>query len=329
MGTTENGSVHKRAVFFVTILAILLGIGNVHAQSYPSRPITIVVPLPAGGGGADLLARILGERLKLSLGEPVIIENAPGAGGSIAVGRVVRADPDGYTLIIGSWTTLIGASAVYPVSYDVLKDLEPISYLTDAPYWIVARKNLPVSNLRELERWLKENSTKATVGTLGVGSGSHICTKYLVGKSDLALQLVPYRGGPTAMQDLVAGRIDMMCDYAPNSLSYVRADAIKVLAVMAKSRWFASPDTPTVDELGMNGFYLSSWLGLLAPKGTPKTVVQKLNAALMQALAEPAVREKITNLGQVIAPPAQQKPHAFAALIKQDVEKWWPIIKAP
>jgi len=329
MGATVFPLAQKSVIVIAAILATLLGSRNLQAQSYPSRPVTIVVPLPAGGGGADLLARILGERLKLLLGEPVIVENAPGAGGSIAVGRVVRAEPDGYTLIVGSWTTLIGASAAYPVSYDVLNDLEPISHLTDAPYWIVARKNLPVSNLEELARWLKANSTKATVGTLGVGSGSQICTKYLLGKSDLALQLVPYRGGPTAMQDLVAGRIDMMCDYGPNSLGYVRADAIKVLAVMDKSRWFASPDTPTVDELGMHGFYLSSWLGILAPKGTPKTIVEKLNGALTQALAEPVVREKITNLGQVIAPPAQQKPDAFAALIKQDVDKWWPIIKAP
>jgi tripartite-type tricarboxylate transporter receptor subunit TctC len=309
-------------------LAVLLSTVSVAAETYPSRQITIIVPLPAGGGGADLLTRILGTKLKKLLGQPVVVENVPGAGGSIGVNRVVRAEPDGYTLITGNWATHIGASAVYPVQYDVLKDLEPISHMTDAPYWIVARKDFPASDLKGLVDWLKKNSAKATAGTLGTGSGSYICAKYFQSKFGMGLQFVPYRGGPPAMQDLVAGRIDIMCDYAPNSLAYVRAGQVKALVVMAKSRWFASPDTPTVDELDMKGFYFSSWQGLWAPKGTPKAIIDKLSTSVMLALTDPVVREKITGLGQEIPPPEQQTSEAFAALVKGEVEKWWPIIKA-
>ena len=322
------GSKKLRAACIASILSILLNVGSLQAQVYPSRPITIVVPLPAGGGGADTLTRILAEQMERFLGQPVIVENIPGAGGSIGVGRVVRAEPDGYTLITGNWATHIGASAVYPVQYDVLRDLEPISHMTDAPYWIVARRDFPASNLKELLEWLKANSGKATAGTLGVGSGSHICAKYFQNKTEAGLQLVPYRGGPPAMQDLVAGRIDIMCDYAPNSLAYVRSGQIKALAVMANTRWAASPDTPTVDEMGVRGLYFSSWQGLWAPKGTPREIIDRLNASVMHALADPTVRKKITNLGQEIAPAEQQTPSAFAALLKDEVEKWRPIIKA-
>jgi tripartite-type tricarboxylate transporter receptor subunit TctC len=312
----------------VSMLAILLTAGRVQAQPYPSHSITIVVPLPAGGGGADALTRIVGDRMSSLLGQPIIVENVPGAGGSIGVGRVVRAEPDGYTLSMGNWATHVGASAVYPVKYDVLKDLEPIAHLTDAPYWIVARKDLPVSNLKELMNWLHANATAAKAGTLGVGSGSYICAKYLQRKAGMKLRFIPYRGGPPAMQDLTAGRIDIMCDYAPNSLGFVRGGQIKALALMSKNRWFASPSTPTVDELGMRGFYFSSWQGLWAPKGTPKAIIEKLNAAVMQALTDPDVRKKINNLGQEIAPRADQKSDAFASLVKSEVDKWWPIIKA-
>jgi len=301
---------------------------SVQAQTYPARPITIVVPLPPGGGGADTLSRILAERLRSLLGEPIVVENIVGAGGTIGVAHVVRAKADGYTLSMGSWVTHVAGSLVYPVQYDVLKDLIPISHLSDAPYWIVARKSLPASNLRELVDWLKLNPGKATAGTLGVGSGSHICTRYLQNAASVEIQFVPYRGGPAAMQDLLAGRIDIMCDYAPNSLGNVRGGQIKALAVMAKHRWFASPDTPTVDEQRMAGIYFSSWLGLWAPKGTPPAIIDKLSTSVEQALADPAVRQKFANLGQEIPPLREQQPQAFARLLELEFEKWRPIIKA-
>ena len=297
------------------------------AETYPTRPITMIVPFPAGGTSTTL-ARILAEHMSRSLGQPVIIENVSGAGGTIAVTRVARAAPDGYSISFGQWTTHVGASVVYPVKYDVLKDLEPVALLADNPLWIVAKNAFPAKDLTELVAWLKANPGKASAGTVGSGSGSHLCGIYFQNVTGTRFQFVPYRGGTPAMQDLVGGQIDLMCDQAANSLPMVRSGQIKAYAVMAKDRWFAAPDIPTVDEFGLPGLYISHWSGMWVPKGTPRDTITTLNSAVVSALADPIVRQRFAEQGQQIPPPDQQTPEALAIYHKAEIEKWWPIIKA-
>jgi tripartite-type tricarboxylate transporter receptor subunit TctC len=312
------------ALAFAVTLAVL---GGAKADGYPTRTITMVVPFPAGGG-TTLLARILAEYMKDKLGQTVIVENIGGAGGSIGVTKVARADPDGYTLVFGNWASNVGSGAVYPVDYDLLKDFEPIARIADAPLWLVARKDFPANDLKEAIVWLKANPDKGTAATVGVGSGSHLCGIYLQNSTGVRLRFIPYKGGAPANQDLIAGNVDMMCDFSSNSLPFVRSGQIKALAVMARQRWFGAPEVPTVDEMGVPGMYVSFWHGLWAPKGTPKDVVARLNAAVVDALADPTVQKRFADQGQEIPPRDQQTPQALYAYQKADIEKWWPLIKA-
>jgi tripartite-type tricarboxylate transporter receptor subunit TctC len=311
----------------IAIAVSLAVIGGARADDYPTRVITMVVPFPAGGG-TTLLARTLAEQLKTELGQTVIVENVPGAGGSIGVARVARATPDGYTLVFGNWASNVGSGAVYPVDYDLLKDFEPIARIADAPLWLVARKDFPANDFKATIAWLKANPGKATAATVGVGSGSHLCGIYLQNATGVSLQFIPYRGGAPASQDLIAGNVDMMCDFSSNSLPFVRAGQIKALVVMAKNRWFGAPDVPTVDEMGVPGLHVSFWHGLWAPKGTPKDIIAKLNGAVVKALANPTVQKRFADQGQEIPPHDQQTPEALHSYQKADIEKWWPLIKA-
>jgi tripartite-type tricarboxylate transporter receptor subunit TctC len=297
------------------------------AQTYPSRPITIVMPF-AAGSAFDTLARILGERMRGSLGQPVIIENVTGAGGSIGVGRVARAAADGYTLSMGGSNTHVVNGAIYTLQYDVLSDFEPISLLTTLPLLIVTNKAVPATTLKELIAWLKSNPDKASAGTAGAGTPQHVAGVYFQNMTGTRFQFVPYRGGGPAMQDLLAGQIDLIFDLADGSLPQVRGGTIKAYAVTGKSRLAVAPEIPTVDEAGLPGFHVSVWRALWAPKGTPKNVIGKLNAAVVDALADLAVRSRITDLGQEIPPRNEQTPEGLGAFHKAEVEKWWPIIKA-
>jgi tripartite-type tricarboxylate transporter receptor subunit TctC len=297
------------------------------AQTYPSRPITIIAPFPAGGG-TDTVARIIIEPMRASLGQPVIIENAAGAGGSTGIGRVARAVPDGHTIGIGNWGTHVANGVVYALKYDLVRDFEPISLIGSGAFVIVARKDMPANDLKGLLAWLKANPGKATAGNAGVGSLEHVGGVLFQNVTGTSLQLVPYRGAAPALQDLVAGQIDMMIDGALVVLPQVRAGTIKALAVTAKSRLAAAPDIPTVDDAGLSGFYLSVWDALFAPKDTPKEVIAKLNAAVVQALADPEVRRRLADLGREIFPREQQTPEALAAFQRAEIEKWWPIMKA-
>jgi len=297
------------------------------ADAYPSRPITIVEPF-AAGGPLDTIGRILAERMRVSLGQPVIIENVAGASGTLGLGRVARAAPDGYTISHGSAPTHVFNGAIFKLPFDVEEDFQPISLTGSAPLLIVAKKAIAANDLREFIAWLKANPGKATQGTGGVAATSHIAGIFFQQISGTRFTLVPYRGAGPAMQDLVAGQIDMMIDPAANTLPQVRADRIKALAVTAKSRLAAAPDVPTVDEAGLPGFYVENWQGFFAPKGTPPAIVARLNEAIVDALADPAVRARLIDLGQEIFPREQQTPEGLAAALRAGIEKWWPIIKA-
>ena len=303
------------------------GVSSALGQSYPSRPITLVVPF-AAGGPVDAVARILSVPMGKALGQTVLVDYTVGAAGTLGVGRVARVTPDGYTLSIGHWSTHVINAAIYPLQYDVLKDLEPVGMICANPLMIVARASLPAKDLGELIAWLKANPDKASVGTAGVGSGSHMGGVYFQNATGTKVQYIPYKGTGPAMQDLLAGRLDFMVDQASNSLPQVRGGKIKAYAVTAKTRLSAAPDIPTVDEAGLPGLYVSVWFGIWAPKGTPRDIVVKLNAAMVSALADSAVRQRLADLGQEVTPREQQSPEALGAFHRAEAEKWWPLVKA-
>jgi tripartite-type tricarboxylate transporter receptor subunit TctC len=317
-----------KVLSFAAGLAVALGCAAAaHAQTYPSHPITMIVPFPPGGP-TDTVGRIMAERMKTSLGQTLVIENVTGAGGTIGIGRLARADPDGYTLGIGQWTTHVGAGAIYPLQFHVLNDFEPVSLLTSSPLWIVGKNDLPAKNLRELIGWLKANPDKASAATVGAGSAAHMCLIYFQNNTGTRFTYVPYRGGAPAQQDLVAGQVDLSCLEASQTLGHYRGGRIRVFAVMDKNRFAPAPDIPTVDEAGAPGLHFPFWHGLWAPKGTPKEIVAKVNAAVVEAFADPAVRKRFADLGMEIPAREQLTPQALYAHHKAEIEKWWPIIKA-
>jgi tripartite-type tricarboxylate transporter receptor subunit TctC len=307
--------------------ATLATISPAAAQPYPSRPITIVVPFPAGGV-FDTVVRLIADRMKATLAQPIIVENVGGAGGSIGVGRVARASPDGYTLCLGYWGTHVINPAIYALQYDPLKDFEPIAPIATNPGVIVANRALPAENLRELIAWLETHSNKATLATVGSGSPPHIAGLLLQKVTNARFQFVPYRGGAPAMQDLLAGQVDLSIMQAAIVLPQASSGKIKAYAVTAKTRLSAAPDIPTVDEAGLPGLYVDIWSGLWAPKTTPRDVIAKLNGAVVEALADARIRQRLAEMGQEIFPREQQTPEALAALQKAEIDKWWPIIKA-
>jgi tripartite-type tricarboxylate transporter receptor subunit TctC len=307
--------------------AVASGIAGAMAQSYPSRPVTVIVPF-AAGGVTDIVARTVGERMRTSLGQPVIVENVSGAGGTIGVTRLFRATPDGYTVVVGQWTSHVGAGAMYPVPFDYLGDFEPVSLISTAPLWIIARSDLPAKDLKELIAWLKANPGKASAATTGLGSGIHMCLVYFQNMTGTKFPLAPYRGAAPLMQDMLAGQIDLSCPEAGQTLPQYRAGSIKAYAVLTQKRWFAAPDVPTIDEAGVPGLHFPFWHGMWAPKGTPKDVIARLNAAVVDALADASVRQRFNELGHEIVPREQQTPEALAAYHQAEIAKWWPIIKA-
>jgi len=301
--------------------------GSAAAQVYPTRPITMVVPFPAGGP-TDVIARIVADRMRGSLGQPIIVENVTGAGGSIGVGRVARATPDGYTLSLGTWSTHVVNGAVLALTYDVLNDFEPVGLIVHSPMLMTSSKKLPARDLQGLVAWLRANPDKATQGTAGIAGSSHLAGILFQKMTGTRFQSVPYRGLGPATQDLIAGRIDLMFDLAANALPYVRAGSVKVHAILAKSRLGIAPDIPTVDEAGVPGLYVSSWQSIWVPKGTPKPVTSRLNAAVVDALNDPSVRQRLTSLAQEIPPREEQTPEALGTLQRAEIDKWWPIIRA-
>jgi len=318
----------RLAVRLIVGVAALLAVSQAAwTQAFPTRPITIVVPFSAGGP-TDALVRILSERMHHSLGQPLIVENVTGAAGTIGVGRVARAAPDGYTISVGHWSTHVINGALYSLPFDLLGDLEPIALLTSYPMLLVTKNDVPAKDLTELSAWLKANQDKVSVGTIGVGSAAHVAAVYYERLAGLKFQFVPYRGAAPALQDLMGGRIDLLFDHLPNALPQVKEGKVKAYAVTANTRSPTAPDIPTVDEAGLPGLYIKIWYGVWVPKRTPADVKARLNAAVVEALADPKVQQQLTELGQVIPPRDQQTPEALAAFQKAEIEKWWPIVKA-
>ncbi len=313
-----------------TVLAALVALafgGNAAAENFPSRPITIIVPF-AAGGPSDAMARILGERMKATLGETVLVENVTGAGGSIGVGRAVRSPPDGYTISFGHLGTHVANGAIYKLGYDLVTDLEPVALLPSNPMIVVSRNAVPAKSLKELLDWLKAKPAPATAGTAGAGSGSHIAGLYFENITGTKLQYVPYRGTGPAMNDLVAGQIDLIVDQLSNSINQVRAGNIRGYAITDTKRAASASDIPTADEAGLPGFHMTLWSGLWAPKDTPKDIVAKLNAATVDALNDPAVRAQLEKLGLQMPPNDKLSPQALGDWKKAEIAKWWPMIKA-
>jgi tripartite-type tricarboxylate transporter receptor subunit TctC len=305
----------------------LASLAGASAQDYPNRPITVIVPFPPGGP-TDAIIRNLGERMRVSLGQPVVVEYVTGAGGTVGTGRAARAAPDGYTIICGHVGTHVTNGAVYSLPFDLVKDFAPISLLPSNPYLIVVNKDLPVSNLREFLAYLKANPDKVNMGHPGVGTGPHLLAVLLANLAGSRMNYIPYRGAAPAMIDLLAGQIDLMVDQVQNSMVHVRAGSIKALAIASPSRVAQVGDVPTTDEAGAPGLHMSLWYGFWAPAGTPQPILAKLNAAVVDALADPAVRERLTGLGMEIPPRDRQTPDALVAQQKADIEKWWPVIRA-
>ncbi|WP_291853900.1 tripartite tricarboxylate transporter substrate-binding protein [Bradyrhizobium sp.] len=293
--------------------------GLAQAQTYPLRPITLVVPFPPGGS-TDTAARIMAERMRASLRQSVVIENVGGAGGSIAVGRVARAAPDGYTFDIGQWDTHVG-SIIYKLDYDLEKDFEPIALISHNPQLLVAKNDLPANSLAELVTWMKANPGKINfVNQNAAANVTGVMFESLTGQK---VQFIPYRGAGPAMTDLISGTVDLLVVQGAVALPQIRAGKI-----LSAARSASMPDIPTADETGVPGLYMSGWFGFWAPKATPKDVIARLNAATVEALADPAIQKRFTELGLDVAPRAQQTPEGLAAFQKAEIDKWWPIIKA-
>jgi tripartite-type tricarboxylate transporter receptor subunit TctC len=305
----------------------LAGVLGASAQTYPSRPITMIVPF-AAGGPTDTIALIIAEGMRKLLGQTVVAENVTGADGSIGVGRLVQALPDGYTIGIGHWSTHVLNGAIYALQYNLLTDLAPIAMVATNPQFIIGKNAMPAKDLKELIAWLKANPDKALQGTAGTGSPSHVAGVYFQSSTGTRFQFVPYRGGAPAMQALLAGQMDLGFEQAANVLPHLRAGAIKAYAVTGNARLAVAPEIPTVDEAALPGFYVSVWHGLWAPKGTPKNIIATLNASVVSALSDVTVRQRLADLGQEVPPGNKQTPEALAAYQKAEIEKWWPIIKA-
>ena len=297
------------------------------AQTYPAKPITIVVPFSAGGP-TDTLARIMGERMRKTLGQAILVDNTTGAGGTVGTGKVVRSPPDGYMVSIGHWGTHVVNGVYYSLPYNLLTDFEPVAMIATNPQVIISKNAVPATNLKELVAWISANQGKALMGTGGVGGASHMAAIYFGNRIGVKFHYVPYRGGAPALQALLGGEIDLYVTQVSNIAGHIKAGKLRAYAVTASTRQAAAPEVPTVDEAGLPGLHTAIWHGLWLPKGTPREVVMKLNGAIVETLADPTVRQRFAELGQEIPARDQQTPEVLFAHHKAEIDKWFPIIKA-
>ena len=312
---------------FAAFIALLITGGSASsADSYPSRPIILVVPLGVGGS-TDVIGRLIAQGMSKELHQSVVVENTSGAGGTIGVSRVVRATPDGYTMLIGQWGTNVATGAIYHLNFDLLKDLEPVGLIATQPFLIVSRESLPANNLKELIAWIKAHPDTATEGNSGIGSPSHVSGILFQKAINSPIQMIPYRGAGESTQAIVSGQIDVLLNTPAVSMAQLKAKQVKVFAVTAKHRIATAPDIPTTDEAGLPGFYFTFWHALWVPKDTPKEVLTTLNNALRATLADPDTKAKLAALSQDIFPPEEQSPQALATFQAEEIHKWWPVIK--
>jgi tripartite-type tricarboxylate transporter receptor subunit TctC len=316
-----------RKALLSLVFAVSAGVAAAQAQGYPSRPVTLIVPFPAGGP-SDVLARVLVEPLRAALGQPVIIENVSGAGGSLGTQRVARSAPDGYTIGLGHVQTHVINAATQNLQFDVFKDFEPVTLLADTPQWLVSNAKFPAKDMKELVAHMKAHPGKVTAGTVGVGGPTDVAGHYFQKHTGTSFQFVPYKGGAPLIQDLVAGQIDITFGQAANYLGPVRSGQLRPFAVLKKERWWAAPDVPTIDEVGVPDLHLSFWHALWVPRGTPANVIETINAAAAKALDDPALKKRYGEIGQEIFPKSQQNPKALADFHKREADRWWPVIKA-
>jgi tripartite-type tricarboxylate transporter receptor subunit TctC len=322
------GRVRHAFLLIAAITGVILALpGGAWADTYPSRRITFVVPF-APGGGLDTLARVLGEGMRPILGQPIIIENVPGADGTIGTGRVAQAAPDGYTFVIGAWNTHVTNAAIFSLAYDVVKDFEPVALLPDAPMVLITKKDVPVNNIAEFVVWLKTDADKRTLATAGIGSPPDLLGALLRQQTGTRFGLVPYRGGGPALQDVVAGQIDAMFINIAAAQPHIAAGTVRAVGVTSESRMPIAPEIPTMQEAGLQGLTFGYWAAIFAPKGTPPDIIGKINLAVAQALNDPAVKKRLESQGFEIPSPDRQSPAALAAYQKAEIEKWWPVIKA-
>jgi tripartite-type tricarboxylate transporter receptor subunit TctC len=314
----------RKTLSSIALLLALFAVVPVRADTFPSRTITLIVPFPPGGS-TDVVARIMADKMSASLGQPVIVEDVGGAGGSIAVGRLARATPDGYTIDIGQWDTHVGL-IIYNINFDLEKDFAPIGLMTINPQLLIARKAFPVDSLKDLVTWLKAHPGDAKF--VNQNASGQLGALLLEKLTNTQVLIIPYRGAGPAMTDLMSGTVDLAVLQAAVAMPQIQAGAIKPLAVLSPMRSASLPEIPTSDEGGAAGYYLSGWFGMYAPKGTPPEIVTRLNTAMVQALAEPDVRRRFAELGIDIAAREQQTPEGLAKFQKAEMDKWWPIIKA-
>jgi tripartite-type tricarboxylate transporter receptor subunit TctC len=306
------------------VAAVPLG---VRAQSFPDRPVTFVVPFPPGGP-TDTVGRIAGERMSKALGQQVVIENASGAGGTIGTAKVARAPADGYTLCVGQLNSHVFGTAVYNTPYNVLDDFEPVGVISISALLLGGRGDLPAANVRELVTWLKALPNPSPLGTIGAGSPPHVWAIGFANQTGVRFQYVPYRGGAPTIQDMLAGRIDLSVLEASSLLPHINAGKLKGYGLLNPTRWKVAPDLPTLAEQGFPGYEMPFWTALFVRKGTPREAIARLNAALVESLADPALVKRFAEMGQEVPALAEQTPQALGARHRADIEKWWPVIKA-
>ncbi len=309
------------ALAFATVAAIT----TANSQEFPTRPITMIVPYPAGGV-TDGMARLIGERMQNALGQTVIVENVGGGAGTIGVGRVARAAPDGYTFVLGNLETNVTNAVAQQLNFDVFKDFEPIALMPSYPFILVSKNDVPAKTLPEVIGWLKKNQDKIFQGTVGAGTIQHLCGLRLQERLGAKWSFIPYRGGAPAMQDMLAGQFDFMCTASGSFLPLVRNNQIRAYAVTAKVRMEAAKEIPTVDEAGLPGFYVGVWNAMWAPANTPKPVIAKLNDAAVRAVNDPGLRAKIIGMGLDMPPADMLTPEALGKFQRAEADVWWPVM---